>query len=81
MVCKSPDGDGLPAFFQIMKDSAEAGNLVRVLVKFSVVDPPPFMRECPLDGNTGVYALGLALVVSCHAHNSSFTLQLRDNGQ
>lgn len=67
-----------------MEASAEAGNLVRVLVKFkkfNAVDPPPFVRECPLDSNTGVYALGLALVASCHAHSSSFTLRLQGNDQ
>ena len=81
VVCKGPDGDGLAAFFRIMEASAEAGNLVRVLVKFNAVDPPPFVRECPLDSNTGVYALGLALVVSCHAHSNSFTLRLQGNDQ
>jgi hypothetical protein len=33
-----------------------------------------------LNDNTGVYALGLALVVSCHAHNNSFTLRLQGSG-
>jgi hypothetical protein len=80
VVCKGPDGDGLAAFFQIMETSASAGTPVRVLVKFSAVNPPPFVHGCPLDSNSGVYALGLAQVVSCHAHSSSFTLQLQDTG-
>ena len=76
VVCKGPDGDGLAAFFRIMETSATAGTPVRVLVKFSAASPPPFVHECPLNSNSGVYALGLAQVVSCHAHSSSFTLQL-----
>ena len=80
VVCKGPDGDGLAAFFRVMEASADAGCPVRVLIKFSAVNPPPFMLECPLNDNTGVYALGLALVVSCHAHNNSFTLRLQGSG-
>jgi hypothetical protein len=63
-----------------MEDSADAGSPVRVLIKFSAVNPPPFVLECPFNDNTGVYALGLALVASCHAHNNSFTLQLQGSG-
>ena len=79
VVLKGPDGDGLAAFFKVMEASSKAGNPVRVLVKFSAASVPPFVHECPLSDNTGVYALGLALVISCHAHNNSFTLGLQSS--
>jgi len=42
------------ATFQNMQASAEAGTLVRALVKFNATKPPPFVANCPLEMDSDI---------------------------